>query len=402
MIKRNELEKKLLKYISNIDSRDERQDILDKLKQQYNIPVTISSDIITMRRDLSEFEVFILYAVTSIVKPTFIDEYFTKRDVDIYKNKKYKIKKLELPIRLNMLEVAPDQWVGASSAQFLMDLRSAQLINYNADTQRAFQVIVNDGKEIYRPSIDATAVKEIFKAYQDRTFIPNTISLNINDDNNDTELNYEDGVLTIYPQKGFDIFDGYHRYLAISQAYDLDNNFDYPIELRITRFSTSRAKQFIWQEDHKTKMRKIDAHTYDQRNPGNMVIDRINNNIGSNLMGKINLTDGLINYGYLSVIINKLFFNRKIRVERSEVIEASKKIINELNNFTEQYTEYLEKKWSKATVYLVIYGIYYNKNADEIYKAINNITPTEVSNVCKNPTIATKELNILKGVYDNG
>ena len=85
----------------------------------------MSSDIITLRKNLSEYNEFILFAITSIVKPDQIKKWFTDREIKNYSKQKLKTSKIKFPIKLKMFEVTPDQWIGVSSAQFLMKLRDA-------------------------------------------------------------------------------------------------------------------------------------------------------------------------------------------------------------------------------------------------------------------------------------
>lgn len=66
-----------------------------------------------------------------------------------------------------------------------------------------------------------------------------------------------------------------HRYIAISDLSNLNEDFDYPMELRSTMFSESKAQQMIWQKDQKTKMRKIESDSLNQNNFANQVINFI-------------------------------------------------------------------------------------------------------------------------------
>lgn len=398
---RKELEKYLIKYVSNTSDTKVRQHWYTELEERYNIPISMSSDILTMRKDFSEYNEFVLYAITDVVKQEQISKYYAEREIQSYSTTKYKIKKVGFPIKLKMLQVDDDQFIGVTSAKFLMKLREAQLINYNADTQRALEIMINDGREIFRPYVSSVNVNEIKELYGNKGFIPNTISLNISLDDDKADYNYDEEscTLKINNLTAFDIFDGYHRYLAMAANYDADNSFDYPMELRITIFSVERAKQFIWQEDHKTKMKKVDAATFDQYNPGNIVINKLDSDAMFNLQNNIGLQDKLIHGGVMSEIINKLYFTKK--PDRRQIISVTRELKDELNLFTETYEEYLERKWKKHEILITIFGIYNGYTSEVIYTAINSITKEQIKYINKSTIINKKILDLLQEVYNH-
>lgn len=380
---RSGLEKNLVAICSQIDDNKVFQDYCIKLEKQFDLPISLSSDILSLRKDLSEIDRFTLFAITYILNHQLLTRYFTEIEIKNYSTQKYKDEnKVQFPIKLDMFEVKPDQWIGVSSVKFLMQLRDEQYINYNANTQRALSIMVKDGKEVYRPSVDIKAVKEIEKAYQSGAFIPNTISLNINQDDENANFEFKNNVLTIYSITAFDIFDGYHRYLGMGRNYDRNNDFDYPTELRITNFSVSKAKQFIYQEDHKTKMKKIVQATYDQQNSGNIVCDRLNTDSSFNLYNKINLTDGFINYGELSAAINAIYFDNQ-KVDRKEIIRISNELKEKLNKFTEEIDSYLERRWKRYEVYIIVYGIKNNISPTDVYNIIDNADEDKIKIINK-------------------
>lgn len=396
---RTDLEKYLIKKVCTETNAELQQHYID-LEEQFNIPINITSDILSLRKDISEFNEFILFAMTKVIDEKKLLEYFTDKEIGMYAFGKYIPNKIKFPIELQMLKVADDQYIGVTSAQFLMQLREAQLINYNADTQRALRVIFNGGKTIFRPFINTNAVKEIKQSYEEKTFIPNTISLNINLDDEKADYHYDEKnhIFKVNDITAFDLFDGYHRYLGMAGNYDQNNQFDYPMELRITLFSVGKAKQFIWQEDHKTKMRKVDASTFDQHDAGNIIVSRLNSDPECYLNGKIDLQDGLINSGILGQVIDKFWFSKK-KPDRKEIIETTRNIKARLNDFLDIKDEYVDKKWQPYEIITIFYGLSKECDAHTIMNAINNISPDDMAaiNRIQNPTL--KAINIVKGVY---
>lgn len=395
---RNELESYIVKVIAAIDDTDERQEYYIELEEKYGIPITISSDIFAMRKDLSEYNEFILYAITNLLKPNKLEEFYTDKEIKLYGNSKYKINKIKLPIKLPMFQVTPDQWIGVSDAKFLMQLRSVQMINYNADTQRALEIVLNGGREILRPSVNYKSVKEIADLYNEERFIPNTISLNINYDDESADFYFKDNELIIKEIKAFDIFDGYHRYLALASIYDKNPKFNYPIELRITNFSVSKAKQFIFQEDHQTKMKRVDAASFNQYDVGNMIVERINADTSSDLFNSINVGKGLVNAGIMAQVINKWYFVGE-KPDRKDIILTSKKIKDALNDVVENKTELLEKRWKRYEIWLIIYGISKGYSSDKIVAALDNITKWQIKELSSHEQLYKKQETLIREVY---
>ena len=399
---RAQLENKLLLYIKNSVThklKSETQEWYLELLNKYNIPIDISSNLLSGRKDLSEYNDFVLFAITDVVYHRLIKTYYTEQEIKLYSGQKYEIETFKFPIKLHLIKIDEDQYIGRTTAQFLMELRDNQLINYNADTQRALKMLLKGETVVFRPYVDNNAVKEIEESYKDEAFIPNVLTFNINEDDEKASYKYDDKTetLTISNLTAFDIVDGYHRYLAMSRNYDKDNTFDYPMIIQITMFSVSKAKQFICQEDHKTKMKRLDSDSYDQRNTGNIVAQRLDSDTRCYLRGKINVNNGMINPGALGRVVNALYFNKK-SAEPIQINNATKDIRNKLNEFVEEYDEYLSRKWTTYEVITVIYGFYNNKSYDQIYDAIHNLNEKSIDSLNRVGDITPRTLEILKEV----
>ena len=399
---RSELEKKLIKYINSMTTdTPQRQQWCLELMEKYNIPIAMSSDIISQRKDLSEFNIFVLYAVTDIIKPEKITEFYSQQEIEMFEGKKYVSTTMQFPIKLHLIKITDDQFIGKTTAQFLMGLREQQLINYNADTQRALRIMLQGGTKILRPYIHTGTVTEIDSCFAEGTFIPNMLTLNINLDDENAEYIYDDNteVLKINHLTAFDIVDGYHRYLGMSRNYDRDNNWDYPMMLQITTFSVGKAKQFIFQENHKTKMREIDASTYDQYNAGNIIVTRLNNDPECNLNGNIDRSSGIVNPGILSQTINRLYFPTRNKAKRKDIISTTKELKAKINRFTEDADEYLDKEWSIYETLIIMYGLYTENSTEQIIKAINKISEEDIDVLNRIKDLNNKVVNIIKEVY---
>lgn len=87
--------------------------ICENLYDKYNIPLELSSDILTLRRKSIEYSDFILYAIISEISGSkrIVEKFFTDVEIQMYQNGKIEEKKLEFPIVFDAIEIADDQWI---------------------------------------------------------------------------------------------------------------------------------------------------------------------------------------------------------------------------------------------------------------------------------------------------
>ncbi len=191
-------------------------------------------------------------------------------------NEKFETTSIEFPITFtDMVEVAPDQWIGRITLKTLMNMKRHRLINYEEGEQRALRRTKSGSLEIWKPYASEKNVREIKELMESGNYIPDPITLNMPDG---SEYSFEDHTLTVYslPKGMFDLDDGYHRYLAMSRICDFNPDFDYVMELRIVNFSNSKANAFIFQQDQKTPMKKVVSDSYDTNAVRNKIVARLN------------------------------------------------------------------------------------------------------------------------------
>ena len=175
-----------------------------------------------------------------------------------------------------------------------------------------------------------------------------------------------------------------------------NRDFDYEMELRIVQFDEEKARRFIWQEDQKTKMRKIDSDSMDSVRASNKVVDRMNNSGRFILAGKISRNKGIINAAYLSNIIDIIYIKGIKKSEELRVIKATAmQLMNAIEDFTDLYPEYLDKPWSKHLTYMVCYEDKYGNIKDlkkDLDKVIKDGQIYQLSNLTKADVTRTHKL----------
>jgi hypothetical protein len=360
---RHDLETKLLFQFNNIQT-EQLVTLCSQLEDEHNYPRELTSDLIAGRKPLVDVNDLVLFWLTEKISPRDINKYFTEVEIKNYSTAKYHVEKLEFPIRFSMLQISDDQWIGSIDVKFLMMLRNAQKIHYNAQTQRALRMLVKGESVIYEPYVNQRAVQEITDLIKENNFIPNTITLNLNEEETGWYYNAEDKEFVIESLGAFDILDGFHRFLAFGNVYDGDDSFNMKMELRITAFTVSRAKQFIHQEDQKTKMKKVDSDSYDQSNVVNRILERVNQSSDCNLYHEINNSGGLVRIGYAAKGLKDIYKKQKLTTR--DIIMESKKLVERLNMFTEEHSEYLSKPWDQVDTIMIFWSLGYGTDEEPL------------------------------------
>lgn len=376
---KEELVSKLTTLSGNIlFDKEKENNILSNMKTEFNIPTGMTMDLLTSRTNLNDVSEFILFALcknldTELNKHN-VNKFYTPIEIAGYSASKFEEETINFPIEIKCIPVTADQWIGTTDVNFIMKLRKVQLINYNVNAQRTLQKVVKGERSYYKITLNKDAINKISENMNNGNYIPNTITLNMPET---ADFSYDDSknILSIKSLDHFDISDGYHRYIAMSQLKDKNPDFNYPMELRIIMFPEDKVKQFIYQEDQKTKMRKIDSDSMNMSAPENLVVERLNRDSMFNLKGTISRNAGAINYGEFASII-KYFYFKGQTVDKSvrRIIEVENDIKNKFNSLTEAHTDLLEKDYSFTELMIIMYNLSNdNYNIEKTYQMLSRI-----------------------------
>ena len=346
-----------LEIKKNIYNKSFARENMNHLFDKYNISEEISTDILTLRTSPIDYSEYILFCVLDSLASNFIPEYFTESEINTYSKTQYKKREIELPIKFNMIQLTDDQFIGRITVKELMELRDAQLIKYNENTQRTLNKKIDGDLEFYEISINRKAVNAIVESFSNGSYIPNTITLNMPEF---TEYKYSNGKLIINEIESFDIIDGYHRYIGMSSQYNINPDFDYPMELRVVCFSEEKAKQFIWQEDQKTKMRKVDSDAFNQNDPANQILNQINQ---TGLLKNVASQTGALDFSDTAVIIKRGYVCQP-KISRAEIIEIRNYLVRKLNILLETDSNIFDNHWDQ-TYTRIAFALFKEDIADE-------------------------------------
>lgn len=371
------------------------QSVVKKLNEKYKMPYIKAADIISLRVDLNMLSEFELFCVYDILDPNRIPHLYTDVEIKKYSSSTFESDKIYLPLKIKMIQIAEDQYIGRISARELKSWGDAGFINYNQNTQRTMQHIIRGDREYYQITLNKSAVEDISQLMDKGVYISDDVTLNIPDDD-DVVFSYNKDTmeLTIKKIKAFDIIDGYHRYVSIIKECNLNSEFDYPMELRITNYPESKAQQFIWQKDQKTKMKKVDSDTLNQEKLSNRVIARLNNDSTSILYHQLDRNNDMIPVGVFSIAIDKIFFSKRIKEEdKNQEVRKAAGIIKDVFERIE-----LKKQYNQIETVCILYAA---KNGIEDINSL--IAKTQNSITKNNPTVDTiiKHIETLEGGDDS-
>ena len=352
---REELENRL-DFILNTEVNNSKlvSSRFDELKKE-GLQESNFSQFLHLREHISAASDFVLFCMCKVYYPDLVDYYFFPEEIKRYNRLKIKADKLKMPIRLEMVQINEQQWVGKITAKELLLWRNAQIINYNENAQRSLRHITKNGRDFYKIALKQKAVNSIMELMDDDEFIPNTLTFNI-PDGVKYSFDKESNTFAI-DLKGnkLDILDGYHRYIAISKELTKKPDLDITMEIRLVRFSESKAQQFIWQEDQKTKLVKVQSEAMNQLKLANQITQRINDDTNCDLYHHIT-ANGIVNKGYFSQMVDKMYCKNIARKDELRVQkETVDYLVEYLNILVENEPELLEHRWERLFIYCALF-----------------------------------------------
>ena len=324
-----------------------------ELLSEWNIPLNITNDLLTLRKSTSEVSDYILYHLICLIDDNALPANYPPENLREEFRKKYNNDKVSLPLTFVVVQIKDDQWIGRINVRDLFKMGNSTLINYNENAQRVMRRIQLKSGEYYEIKTNEKAIDSIEKSFVNNWYIPNTITLNIPcDDKSSFSYNEKTNELTVNKINMFDILDGYHRYVAINRICTLDAEFDYTMELRLTNFSDDKARQFIWQEDQKTKMSKVESESLNKYSAANRIVKRMQDGFYCDIIAH---NKGIIDSSILSQAINVIYkINPNKDYQFSDINKISHDITNGFDMMSENDPELFDNKFDSADIYCLV------------------------------------------------
>lgn len=377
---REELEKYLLQECEKIALNSEKTSkVVDYMYKKYEIPTGTATDMIA-RAKLTEQTEYVLFClldgIMQIVKDkSVLGNFFTEIEIENFSKMKLPKNEIKFPLVIPCIQVADDQWIGAADTNFFMDLRRAQMINYNINAQRALTRVVTRNGEQWKITQNEKTITGIIKSLDKEEYIPTAITLNIPPNEFDFYYDRERHALIINSLKYFDISDGYHRYVSMCRKKDANPDVNYPWELRIVKFSEDKAKYFVYQESQKTEMKKIDEKAMYSYGVANRVAQDLNKDTSFRLFGEINSTGGKLSRSEFIKVLDYFFCqNSTGKNENQLYFEVMQDIKNKFNSLIMSDINYGTKKYSYVDMLITLYVFSRVDDINELDKYISCIT----------------------------
>lgn len=371
LVDKTELTKNLQNYVIEFALSRKLSDQLSSfIKKKHNVSKAETMKAIQNPTELNNYsEMFLYFLCEGITNNTnSIDilreldpkKYFTLIEIKEYSD--YTLQQQDkniFPLQFcPVVQVNDSQWITVTDANFLNNLKQNQIINYNINTQRAMKRSIKGNKVSYRISINKKSVASIRDSMLNRMFISNTITLNIPVEEGDFYYDPETHTLTINSLDHFDIIDGYHRYLGLNSAKDLDENFNYTMELRITNFTETKCRNFISQEAQQNRMSKVDLNSFDMTELPNIITQRLNENPVCVFNNMITRNEGLINFAELSECIRFYLCKQIDKTKKNiETVRITKYLTDCFNTLVEHDIKYIDGtvKYSFRVLNIILY-----------------------------------------------
>ena len=342
------------------------QEVTMDCSNRFNLPVGITTDLLAGRKNILEYGdagAFIAFCILDSIQKRGnqlrLGQFYTETELKYFAHEKYEENtKVQFPIVIKCVKVADDQYIGTIDAQTLINFGRNDLIRYNVETQRTMRRVIRGESVEYKIAIDKNALKQIEEMFKSGEYIPNTITLNIPEGEGDFYYNEKTSELVINQIDKFDITDGYHRYQALISVIVDNPKFNCPLELRIQNFGVDRANSFIWQEDKKTKMKKVDSDSFNMNESANRIAKRINESADSNLHGLITRSQTIVNFSWFASCIRYYFFKRdrnKPKNTNIYIIDVTKRLVKYFNYITEEDSSMLNKEWDFIDMAILFY-----------------------------------------------
>ena len=390
------LSSEILSEVNHIAGTSEQADWfnrnLERAYKKYNVPRELAAEILNGSKTIDS--PFLGFVFANLLNEQLVTEFFTDAEIAVWKGSKYQTDEMT-EIKIPMLQVASNQWIGAISLIQLIEIDEHHLMRYNENTQRVLRKkTYASGDVVYEPYINQSAVNQIYRLLENETYIPNTITFNMIDPD---MLEYRNGTVIISDFKKdtpvFDILDGYHRFRAMKKMHMTNPKFDYPMELRIVAFSEERAKQFIWQEDQKTRMRRIDSKAFNQDAAENRIVSELNDS--GPFRGLLTTTGKQIDTPLFAAAVRQIYFKRGARPDRAEQIEVRRKIIDGARNLEETDPVKFERDWSISDIVSFIIATKYYKSEDCATKIVELKSYAEANDLFKRKSNLKYDINKL-------
>lgn len=264
------------------------------------------------------------------------------------------------------IQICEGQYLLSTTAQIINDLYIKQIVCLTEELDDfKWNLPLTKDEVFIQKNFSVESVSEISKLMIKGIYIPQEIVLV---PSNNSEIYFTKETNTITIEKGvFHLVDGVQNFKAIQCNIKDKEDFNYPVVLRITKYSKDQIYNHIWQTKQKTPI-IINSLASDKiTKNSNLVVDLLNEDKNFVFYHKIKFKNGKIKYENLSELVNISFPVRK----REQLSLVEKYICEVFNIFMENNLTIKNNRISFRMLYIFIRGMGYGfKNGLEPSKCV--------------------------------
>lgn len=316
-VERALLEDRLRSVIQNNATNKDMHDKIVELLAEKNVPPGETRGILTQSPLylLETMDINLLYTLTKIfyeltglssLNPT---QYFYDSEIELgdewrRQSDSYYTDNL---VFKPFVRVDNDQWVGVLSSQVIGKLYNSSRILYRPETQRGMRAVKSRDAIIYQIDYNIKAVNEIADVLLNRGYISNTLTFNILKNGEDDVVYNKDKLeLFIGKDSEINVADGFHRSYGLLKALAINPDLQYNWEVRFCNWNVEKAQRFIYQEDHRTPLRKEYKESLNRQKYENTIVNNLNERSENELQFKIATDTNALKVGNAYVMFNTL------------------------------------------------------------------------------------------------
>lgn len=113
---RTELNSYLNDKLMGITNRREKMELYKQIYSKFNIPIEVTTDYFTFKKDIAEASTFEVFAFLYFIKRNRLSLYFTDNEIEVLSNEKAQEKTITFPLVFkDIIQISEDQWIGRTS-----------------------------------------------------------------------------------------------------------------------------------------------------------------------------------------------------------------------------------------------------------------------------------------------
>lgn len=363
------------------------KEVSDLMSSKYNVKYGSTIDIFNGRNPIEFLDYDMLYKLMVCIKEISMNRWEQIDPSDLYLPKYFtelELKQYDFPISIDdsdkdividkFLKISDDYWITVKNIEEIYEWRNLDKIKYNENTQK--NLVIKESKGIYIRvlRIVTQAIKSITTLMRKNEFIPDDITINVNPEMFPDGIIEERDKLIISKDATIDLIDGMHQYISMCEVKDLNPNWNYSTEVRITFFNEEKANKYILQRNNKNHLTDEEKTEKNKSSEANFIINKLNESHNFYLKGTLKphqyVINKILNQIY-DIDNNNIETHIKIRQKSVELANTIEKNINKLIEISNLFDIEFTKEYWFISLFMLNYCEKKGLEYEDIMKKID-------------------------------